>query len=227
MTPHPIDQIIRSRRRTLGLQITSDAQLLVRAPLRASMESILRLVNDKLTWIRKHQTRLRLGLQGTSSQRSYVTGETFLVLGTPRPLRVISGATQPFSATPDEFILDESARSNACAHLEGWYRSTALSIIPERAAAFSKTVGLPYTSLRISGAQTRWGSCSRQGRLNFSWRLVMAPLWVIDYVIAHELAHLVHHNHSHRFWSKVGELFSRYKEARHWLKQNQALLKLE
>ena len=226
MTTPLINQIIRSKRRTLGLQINSQAQLIVRAPHRASMDDILRLVNGKLTWIQKHQTRLQFSLKDQAPPRSFSTGETFLVLGDPRPLTVLPATAQPLSSTETEFILDERCRPNAKAHFESWYRALALSLIPNRAATMSQQAGLSYSSLRISGAQTRWGSCSRRGRLNFSWRLAMAPLWVIDYVIAHELAHLVHHNHSHQFWAQVDKLFPNYKEARRWLRKNQAQMEL-
>src|SRR5258708_7263270 len=127
-----IDQIVRSKRRTLALQITPEARLIVRAPHRASMDEILRMVNNHLAWIRKHQTRLR-------------------------------------SEKEERPLLTEDER----AQLENRTRAEALTMIPARAAALAQTAGLSYSSLRISDARTRWGSCSRQGRLNFSWRLAL------------------------------------------------------
>ena len=81
--------------------------------------------------------------------------------------------------------------------------------------------------MKITDARTRWGSCSTRGSLNFSWRLVMAPPAVIDYVILHELAHLKIHNHSSNFWSRVAQLVPDYREHKKWLEQNGHLLAIE
>ena len=194
-----IDKLIRSRRRTLALQITADAQLVVRAPKWASLSEINGLVNDKLAWIRKKQQEIR-GLQLELAARRQEQAGSFLYLGELRP-----------------HVMTQQ-------DLASWYRVQAREVIGERVALFSQRSGLAYSSLRITSAKTRWGSCSRQGALNFTWRLVMAPLWVVDYVVAHEIAHLAHHNHSRRFWGKVAELFPNFREARKWLRANQQRL---
>jgi predicted metal-dependent hydrolase len=108
--------------------------------------------------------------------------------------------------------------------VEHWYRAQAREILAERVALYSQRSGLRCTAVNITGARTRWGSCSRRGSLSFTWRLVKAPLWVVDYVVAHEIAHLAHHNHSSRFWATVGELYPEFKLARNWLRENQARL---
>ena len=89
-----------------------------------------------------------------------------------------------------------------------------------------KQTDLQYAKIRISNARTRWGSCGFNANLSFSWRLVMAPLPVIDYVVAHELAHLMHKNHSQRFWAAVRALFPDYEVHKKWLKLNGHLLVL-
>ena len=81
-----------------------------------------------------------------------------------------------------------------------------------------------FKEVRISNAKKRWGACSGAGILSFACRLTLAPLWVVDYVVAHEVAHLIHKNHGKRFWKKVEYIYPKYKEARKWLKANGHLL---
>jgi predicted metal-dependent hydrolase len=194
-----IDQLVRSRRRTLALHITSDAQLVVRAPRWATRVDIDALVNDKRDWILKTQRAIR-EVNAEHAALQLQDPDSFAYLGERR--RRVSN--------------DEGSVA--------WYGNEARAIFTERAALFSQRSGLPYKSLRITGAKTRWGSCSSQGALNFTWRLVMAPLWIIDYVIAHEISHLAHHNHSRRFWSHVAQLYPNFKAARTWLRKNQSRL---
>ena len=93
-----------------------------------------------------------------------------------------------------------------------------------RMESFAERHGFSYRSVRISAAQTRWGSCSGKGHINFSFRLVMAPFFVIDSVVAHELAHLAHPNHSKLFWRAVADILPDFETGRHWLKKNGHLL---
>jgi predicted metal-dependent hydrolase len=108
--------------------------------------------------------------------------------------------------------------------LIAWYKAQACQKISERVDWHSSLSGLKYNKIKISGAQKRWGSCSAKGNLNFSWRLIMAPLRVIDYVVVHELAHLEENNHSKRFWNKIKIMMPDYKEHKEWLKENRHLL---
>ncbi len=97
----------------------------------------------------------------------------------------------------------------------------------ERVPGFAARYHLTYQRIKISSARTRWGSCSSRGTLSFTWRLVMAPLPVIDYVVIHELAHLIERNHSNRFWQQVGSMEPDYAKYRSWLKENSPRLTLE
>jgi predicted metal-dependent hydrolase len=100
-----------------------------------------------------------------------------------------------------------------------WYKRQAKTIIKERVETWSKQMRLSYNRIAIKDQKTRWGSCSSLRNLNFNWRLVMAPLPVLDYVVVHELAHLVEMNHSKRFWDLVETHFPAYPECKRWLKQ--------
>lgn len=120
----------------------------------------------------------------------------------------------------------EGAEGDVRRVLEQWLRSTARVIIRKRVQEVSEKLNLAYNQVFIKGQKTRWGSCSSKRNLNFNWRLVMAPEQVQDYIIVHELIHLVEPNHSERFWALVEKACPDYKAHRAWLRKNGRLLSL-
>ena len=112
------------------------------------------------------------------------------------------------------------------AGLEKRYRQAAREYIPKRADYFAQRIGVSYERIRIAEQKTRWGSCSSRGTLSFNWKLMLAPPKVLDYVVVHELCHLIEMNHSPRFWNLVEEIIPDYKEYRKWLKDNGNTLQL-
>lgn len=104
------------------------------------------------------------------------------------------------------------------------YRERARTFLTERTDYFSEKYNLSYSGIRINSAKTRWGSCNHKNGLNFNWKIFFAPPEVLDYLVAHELAHTIHKNHKKEFWNKVAEMHPKYKESRKWLKDNQYLL---
>ena len=120
------------------------------------------------------------------------------------------------AARPRPQVLTEEERA-------GWRRVAREKII-ERCRYFSELTGYSPISVRINNARSRWGSCGAKGTINFSWRLALAPSAVIDYVVVHELAHLIERNHSARFWRRVAEVIPDHNLHRRWLRQNGHLL---
>ncbi|MFZ5354429.1 MAG: M48 family metallopeptidase [Bacillota bacterium] len=104
--------------------------------------------------------------------------------------------------------------------LKNWFYRAAEEVIAKRLEYFREIIGVSYNDFRIKEQKTRWGSCSSKQNLNFNCRLVMAPLWVLDYVVVHELCHLKHMNHSKEFWNAVALYCTEYKAAKDWLKKN-------
>lgn len=224
MTEIQISKIIRSQRRTIALQVCPDAAVIIRAPFRVSDAYINRFVESKRRWIARKQELVRQR-RCSAREKEFVTGEEFMYLGQTYKLYV-----QPEQSMPllfdSAFYLAQECRSRAGKEFIKWYRQQARARITERVNLCSSQAGLRYQQIRISGARKRWGSCSRANNLNFSWRLVMAPPAVIDYVVAHEVAHLEHKNHSRNFWNKVMVLDPDYQQHRKWLRLNGHLLEL-
>ncbi len=110
---------------------------------------------------------------------------------------------------------------------EKWYRGQAYKIISERVQWYAEKHGFVYKHIKITSARTRWGSCNSKGTLSFTWRLVMAPMSVINYVVVHELVHLKAPNHSKEYWSKVRLIMPDYQSRIDWLDRYGHLLRLE
>jgi hypothetical protein len=198
------------------LVIEQDGSLTVRAPQRFSRANIDQLVLEKAGWIRERQAWVR---QHSTAPHRYEEGELFYYLGKTYPLSYADRQKQPLILI-DTFQLDRPSKTQAKKVFNAWYRDQARQIIGERASILANLHHLVFKDLHITSARTRWGSCSSSGALNFTWRLVMAPLEVIDYVIIHELAHLKIHNHSSEFWNYVEQLSPNYRTLRKWLEDN-------
>jgi predicted metal-dependent hydrolase len=220
-----IDRIIHSKRRTFSIEIERDGSLTVRAPKRASMRSIREIVDRKRAWIERKQQQVRGGCARTYP-REFKAGEEFLYLGHPFKLQVDGDSYSPLSFSNRNFILSTHHKERARELFTAWYREQARSVISESAEHYSTISGIRYDRVKITNARKRWGSCSTKGNLCFSWRLIMAPLEVIDYVVVHELAHIEHKDHSRKFWGKVESILPDYRKRRQWLKENDYQLTL-
>ena len=111
-------------------------------------------------------------------------------------------------------------------NITAWLKSEAGKIIEERVARYANIMGVSYAGVKTSEAKGRWGSCSSKDSLNFAWRLVLAPLGIIDYVVVHELSHITYKNHSPQFWARVKTVLPNYKEQQDWLKANRLLMEI-
>ena len=110
--------------------------------------------------------------------------------------------------------------------ISGWLKTEAGKIIEERVARYASIMGVNYAGVEMSEAKGRWGSCRSKDSLNFAWRLVLAPLGIIDYVVVHELSHITYKNHSHQFWARVKTVLPNYKKQQDWLKANRRLMEI-
>ena len=219
-----IKKVIHSKRKTISLQVSDDAALIVRAPFGVSDEIINRVILRHKNWI----TRKRAEIQSRDrifAKKEYVNGEGFLYLGDYCRLRLVEKQEIPLGFESG-FYLSKDYLLNAKEVFVDWYKKSAYEKIFQRVKWYAEKRGFKYNKINITNAQKRWGSCSSQNNLNFSWRLIMAPLPVVDYVIVHELVHLDEKNHSKTFWNKVKMLMTDYKKHQEWLKRNGHLLRL-
>ena len=169
--------VIRSARKTLAIEITSDLQILVRAPYKMPMRDIQSFLDQKSNWIQKTYAELQM---------------------------------QAAAAPAEKFTQQE---------LET-LRQTAQEDIPERACRFAGMMDVSYDKISFGFQKSLWGSCSMAGNLRFNCLLMCTPPEIRDYVVVHELCHLIHMNHSPAFWAEVAILFPEYNAAKQWLRRN-------
>ncbi|MDI6769862.1 MAG: SprT family zinc-dependent metalloprotease [Anaerolineales bacterium] len=219
-----IDQLIRTRRRTIALIVERDGRLVVRAPLHVTDGQIHKFAESKADWIKAKQAQAKKN--SAVARKRYVAGEEFLYLGKAYPL-VFVNRQKPALIHDSRFVLAITALPRARQLFVGWYKEQALRVISERVDLYAAKYGYTCRQVKFTSARTRWGSCSPNGNLSFTWRLVMAPLAVIDYVVVHELVHLKVKNHSKNFWTQVGEIMPDYKQYIAWLKANGPFLTLD
>ncbi len=219
-----IEKIIRTKRKTIALQITDDATLIVRAPFKASDESIMRVVSKHKNWIQQKKREIE-SRNPKYAPKEFVSGEGFLFLGKYYKLEIGEDQKEPL-IFDNKFHLSKRALLQVKDLFVTWYKNMAYEKISERVKGYAQKSGLKYKKVNITDAQKRWRSCGHNGNLNFSWRLIMAPLPVIDYAVVHELAHLEEKNHTRVFWNKVKILMPDYEKHKDWLKKNGYLLRL-
>ena len=220
-----IDQIVRSRRRTFSIEIGRDGSLIVRAPQYASLRAIRKVVEEKRLWIEKKQEIMRQRCAEAQPKR-FVDGESFFYLGEAYPLSLDGRNDIPIKFDGNRFVLSDEYVANARNVFAAWYRERAREHLARRTEQYSAAAGIGCGEVRITSAQRRWGSCTVNGNLCFTWRLVMAPPDVIDYVVVHELAHIKHPNHSYMFWTEVASIMPDFQSRRSWLRENEHLLTL-
>jgi len=218
----PIPQLIRSRRRSLALEVRIDGAVIVRAPYFVTDSVIQKFVSQNREWIDKVYQRTRHQSEQFAPKK-FIEGEKFLYLGQEYPLH-IAGEIGGRLLFEDQFLLSARYLPKARKLFDRWYREEAFSILTQRCQFYAPKIGVLYQRIKLSNAKQRWGSCNPKGNLCFNWRLVMAPREILDYVVIHELAHLKELNHSARFWAIVKKVIPSYREAKKWLKDNQPRL---
>jgi hypothetical protein len=218
-------QVKYSDRKTITITVERDRAINVRAPKGTDPDKIRRLVESKKLWLYE---KLKNVQKYSSEQivKEFVSGETVLYLGKRYRLEIEKSAEENIRFA-GKFIIAAVSSERAGEVFKNWYNKQALIKLPARVEQYAKNLGVRYNRIFISDLKYRWGSCTPKDNLNFNWRLIKAPMFVIDYVIVHELAHFLEPNHTARFWTIVEIQVPKYQKAKEWLKENGALLESE
>jgi len=217
-------KIVRSRRRSISLEIDKGGKLIVRMPLYLSEKVGLKFVKEKSSWIRK---KMAIIASRASVPKTFAAGEEFLFLGNKYPLLFISKKNPALVLRDGYFEMSESRKRKAAIIFKNFYKNEAYNFTEKMVKEYGKVFNLRHKNIKITSARTRWGSCSNKGDLSFSWRLIMSPPEVVEYVVVHEMAHLKHGNHSRKFWMEVKKMLPDYEIRKKWLKNNGHLLTLD
>ncbi len=216
----------RRRREGLRLSVERNGTLKVTAPPQLPMDVVEKFVLANTEWIETHQAKVQARLSKTPKKR-FVDGERLRFFGEEKRLVIeVSNLARPRVEVNEEFIVvavpaGERDAAFIQTAIAKFYDQQARLHIPERVAHFSKQMGVQPSGLSFRRQKTRWGSCSSLGHISFNWKLVFAPERVIDYLVVHELAHLVHANHSDKFWDLVKKHDPDCRAHRRWLRDHQ------
>lgn len=218
-----IVEIIRTeRRKTADIRVEEGAVSVV-VPTNLALSRIDELLKDKRTWIRE-----KLSLQQEAqpvSEKQFVSGESFPYLGRNYRLKVHDGPFQPVKLLRGYLHVSVPSGSKSPQMVRNalirWYKAQAERKLLEKAARLAPVIGVKPKSVSVRSFKSRWGSCSAKGDIQFNWRVVMAPNSVCDYVVIHELCHLVHHDHSTDFWGLLARHNPNFAVQKGWLKERE------
>ena len=215
--------LVRNRRKTASIYIERDGKISVLVPEKLTNRQIEDLLEGKRKWIYRNLAEWQ-DLNARRVQRDYVNGEGFLYLGRSYRLKLVSDLDEPLMLKDGYFCLRANNGSipSADAAFKTFYREKGLVRIPPRVDYFKAKMDVEPKSIKVIELKHRWASCSWGGNLNFHWKCMMAPLTIIDYIVVHELAHLIYPNHTAAFWNQVDKVMPDYQERKDWLRDNGA-----
>jgi predicted metal-dependent hydrolase len=203
------------RARRISVRVdAADGAVALTVPWHVSVEEGLGFARRQRDWLRQRMAAVPARVEFAHGTAFAFLGETLTVRHAGR------GATR----REDGILHVGGAPEFVARRVRDWLKREARAVLGAKSHALAARIGRPVKAIRISDPRTRWGSASADGTLAFSWRLVLAPVAVLDYVVAHEVAHLAHMNHGPRFWALVGELAGDHAHARAWLAENGAKL---
>lgn len=223
---HTLDYSMRrSKRRSIGFLIDDDG-LRITAPKWVTLGEIESAIREKQRWIFAKLTEQReRASRRLQPEMKWQDGAALPYLGQNITLRI--RPAQAASISYDEVNMEltvclpvDATEQQLKDRVLGWLQNEAMQLFAARLPVYAEKLGVRYTAFSLSSAKTQWGSCTADGRIRLNWRLMHFPLEQIDYVIAHELAHLREMNHSPRFWSTVQAIFPEFKSARKALRDH-------
>lgn len=220
--------IVRSaKRKKLTISVERDRGVIVHAPENTSEETVRRIVETKRQWLfeklnhpQKYERRVH------PPGKEVVNGESAPYLGREYRIEIVetkSGEVEFLRA----FLVPFSHQTKRRQALKVWYIARAKETILPRVEKTARELGVKYKAAKIVDNRYRWGSCTLCNIVNFNWRLIKAPMFVVDYVIVHELAHLLENNHTDRFWNIVRASNPTMEKAKTWLKEHGQILEEE
>ena len=215
------DKIIRSHRRSMAIVVTDTGELVIRAPMRLSYDKIHSFILEKEKWIISKQKEIQ---NKNQINTDVITYKTILFLGTKYTVTYMKGLKK-IELTDNLLLVPEEFKGNVI-KLKQWFTKHSKKILIDRLEYWANIMQLDYSSVSICNSKSKWGSCDSNRKIKLNYRLVMLPHKTIDYVLVHELAHILQMNHSKDFYKIVSAIIPSYKLYQKILKENNYLLGL-
>jgi len=214
-----------SKRKTLNISVERDNSVIVRAPDYLTEEKIEQIVNSKQQWIKEKQCNSQKYPINTDN-KEFVSGESLMFLGKNYQLSVINKEFESIEFNK-RFRISKNKQPEANALFRKWYQQQAKEILEPLAIKLAKNLGVRYEQFKVSGMKYRWASCTKTNNIIFNWRIIKAPMYVLEYIVAHELVHLIEPNHTPDFWNILSIQVPHYIKAKNWLKKYGHLLEVD
>jgi predicted metal-dependent hydrolase len=214
-----------SKRKTLNITVERDRKIIVRAPLNLSLEKIEEIVQSKRQWLKEKMNHIQKYPVDTKP-KEFISGETLLYLGRNYQLLVVDEVIEGIDFN-QRFRISKVNQENANQLFKDWYMKQALQKIEPLAKMYANSLGVKYNEFKTSEMKYRWGSCTPNNNIIFNWRIIKAPMYVLEYLVAHELVHLIEDNHTPRFWNILSIQVPHFQKAKNWLKVNGHLLEVD
>lgn len=214
------------KRKTLGIKIDREGQLVVAVPDNCPMDVIVKKIEEKRLWIYTKLAQKDM-LFKPPRPKEYVSGETFHFLGRGHRLQLLKVKVNNEKAPPlqlkaGRFLLRADERNRAYTHFVEWYKKEGTPWLQRRIVLWAGRMGVEPPVVEIRELGFRWGSCGRRHTLSFHWRTLLLPPRIIDYIVAHEMIHLWEPHHSSRFWKQMERMMPDFSERKQWLAENGA-----
>jgi predicted metal-dependent hydrolase len=188
-------------------------------PEKLEDEALNEIIIAKKYLIHKHLAEWSL-LNESKVDRAFVNGQSFLYLGKNYRLSLIEDATDGLVFSKGRFKLSKTEKENAFHLFKQFYKSKLEEKLPLIIQRFESKFGVKAKSFKVMELQNRWASCNTKGNIYFHWKCAMAPIDVLNYIVAHELAHIIQPNHTPEFWNELDKVMPNYAEYDNWLKRN-------
>lgn len=210
-----------ARRKTVAVTVDRAAELIVHAPVDVSHESLASWVQGKLLWVHRKLAAKRQ-IEAKVRSPEYVTGESFGYLGRRYRLRVVQAQEEPLRFGANGFTLRVDAGNQAANLFRRWYSERGQLWVERRVATLAPRVAATPAAVAVRDLGFRWGSCTARGVLNLNWKLLQLPVRLADYVIVHELTHLMEPHHGPAFWSQLDRAMPDWRERQDELRRKAA-----
>lgn len=216
--------LIYRKRKTMSIEVETTGEVTVIVPVGTATEDVIEKVKSRAGWIVSKQYESKF-INDTKIEREAVSGESYMYLGRNYSLdirvdenidnisvKLFQGKFVVNTYTKDEDLIKKA--------MENWYREKTLAKVKERVSYYSSYFNDEVTTVKVKEQKKRWASCTSKNELLFNWRCVMAPVFVLDYIVVHEMCHMEYKNHSKDFWNRVYAVMPDYEVRKSWLKNN-------
>jgi predicted metal-dependent hydrolase len=216
--------VIRKNKKLISIRLKTEDEIIVTTPKHVTDDFLFEVLKRKEKWLIEKLNIIHEQNRTIDSLKS-IQARQILYRNRLYPIVFSDSIPQFIVFSEDTFFINQAIAKSYDTFLKHWFQQKCWQFLEEYIPYWAEKIGVNYSSFRVSKAKSYWGTCDSKGKINISWRIMMAPEAVNHYLIIHELCHLVCMNHSKQFWQVVETVFPDYKKAKKWLKEHAHILR--